>query len=118
MNGWRDRDDEPAGGPLEEPVPVTDALDRVLRSLRGGAGRRAVGGVFGQWEQTVGAALAAHARPVRLEHGTLLVEVDDPAWATHVRFLADDLCRRVGDVAGVPIDHVDVRVARGGSAGR
>ena len=75
----------------DEPVAFTDSLDGLLRSLRGGAGRAEVGGVFGRWEEAVGAALAANVRPVRLEHGTLLVEVDDPAWATQVRFLADDL---------------------------
>ena len=70
---------------------MTDALDGLLRSLRGGAGRAEVGGVFGRWEEAVGAALAANVRPVRLEHGALLVEVDDPAWATQVRFSSDDL---------------------------
>ena len=90
----RDPDDEPE---YEEPVAVTAALDRVLRSLRGGAGRREVGGVFGRWEEAVGPAVAAHVRPVRLERGTLLVEVDDPAWATQVRFLADDVRRRLFD---------------------
>ena len=29
--------------------------------------------------------IAANVRPVRLEHGALLVEVDEPAWATQVR---------------------------------
>src|SRR4051812_39090573 len=78
-----------------EPVDVTAALDRLLRSLRGGAGRREIGGVFGRWEDAVGPAVAANVRPVRLEHGTLLVEVRDPAWATQLRFLADDVRRRL-----------------------
>ena len=76
----------------DEPVPVTDALDGLLRSLRGGAGRAEVGGVFGRWEDAVGAASPANVRPVRLEQGTLLVEVDDPAWATQVRFLEPTTC--------------------------
>jgi len=96
----------------EEPVPVTDALDGVLRSLRGGATRAEVGGVFGRWDEAVGATVAAHVRPVRLEHGTLLVEVDDPAWASQVRFLADDIRRRVAEASGVVIERIDVRVRR------
>ena len=96
----------------DDPIPVTEALDGLLRSLRGGAGRAEVGGVFGRWEQAVGAPIAAHVRPVRLEHGTLLVEVDEPAWATQVRLLADDIRRRLVEVSGVQVDHVDVRVAR------
>ncbi len=96
----------------DEPVPVTDALDGLLRSLRGGAGRAEIGGVFGRWEEAVGAPIAAHVRPVRLEHGSLLVEVDEPAWATQVRLLSDDLRRRLVEVTGVQVDRVDVRVGR------
>jgi predicted nucleic acid-binding Zn ribbon protein len=94
----------------DDPVPFTDALDGLLRSLRGGAGRAEVGGVFGRWEDAVGAAVAANVRPVRLEQGTLLVEVDDPAWATQVRFLADDLRSRLREVTGVEVTRLEVRV--------
>ena len=68
-------------------------------------------GVFGQWEDAVGPALASHVRPVRLDGGALLVEVDEPAWATQVRLLADDLRSRLRVVAGVTVDRIDVRVA-------
>lgn len=96
----------------DEPIPVTDALDGLLRSLRGGAGRAEVGGVFGRWEDAVGTALAANVRPVRLERGMLLVEVDDPAWATEVRFMSDDLRARLAEVTGVEVERIEVRVAR------
>jgi predicted nucleic acid-binding Zn ribbon protein len=102
------------GSMNDDPVPVTEALDGLLRSLRGGAGRAEVGGVFGRWEEAVGAPIAAHVRPVRLDHGTLLVEVDEPAWATQVRLLTDDIRRRLVEVSGVQVEHVDVRVARRG----
>jgi hypothetical protein len=49
---------------------------------------------------------------VRLEQGTLLVEVDDPAWATQGRFLADDVRSRLSDVTGVVIERLEVRVGR------
>ena len=93
-----------------DPISVSDSLDDVVQALRGGAGRAEVGGVFGRWDEAVGPALAAHVRPVRLEHGALLVEVEDPAWATQVRLLADDLKRRLHDVAGVTVERVEVRV--------
>ena len=66
--------------------------------------------MFGRWEDAVGATIAANARPVRLEQGILLVEVDEPAWATQVRFLADDVCRRLAEVAGVAVERIEVRV--------
>jgi predicted nucleic acid-binding Zn ribbon protein len=98
----------------EDPVPITESLDGVLRSLRGGASRTEVGGVFGRWEEAVGAAVAANVRPVRLEHAALLVEVDDPAWATQVRLLSDRLRARLLEVTGVAVERVDVRVGRKG----
>jgi predicted nucleic acid-binding Zn ribbon protein len=102
--GQRDRGD---------PVPIGTALDGVLRALRAGAGRREVGGVFGRWDETVGATIAANVRPVRLESGRLLVEVSDPAWATQIHLLADELRARLAEVTGVQVDEIDVRVGRG-----
>jgi predicted nucleic acid-binding Zn ribbon protein len=99
-------------GPGDDPVPLTDALDDVLRSLRGGAGRAEVRGVFGQWDEAVGEAIAAHVRPVRLDRGVLLVDVDDPSWATQVRVLADELRSRLSEVAGVQVARIEIRVAR------
>ena len=84
----------------DDPVPLTAALDGLLRSLRGGAGRAEIGGVFGRWDDAVGPVIAANVRPVRFEHGALLVEVDDPAWATQVRFLTDDIRRRLARGSG------------------
>jgi predicted nucleic acid-binding Zn ribbon protein len=95
----------------DDPVPLTSALDDVVRSLRGGADRSEIRGVFGQWDDAVGPAVASHVRPVRLDRGTLLVEVDEPAWATQVRLLADDLRSRLHAVAGVSVERIDVRVA-------
>ena len=96
----------------DDPVPLNDALDSVVRALRGGAGRAEVGGVFGRWDEAVGPAMAANVRPVRLERGTLLVEVSEPAWATQVRLLADELRGRLASVTGVQVDRVEVRVGR------
>jgi predicted nucleic acid-binding Zn ribbon protein len=96
----------------DDPVPVTEALDGLVRALHGGAGRAQVGGVFGRWEEAVGPALAANVRPVRLEQGTLVVEVSEPAWATQVRLLADDLRARLVAVTGVDVERIEVRVGR------
>jgi predicted nucleic acid-binding Zn ribbon protein len=51
-------------------------------------------------------------RPVRLDRGVLLVEVDDPAWATQVRLLEDQLRTRLQDVAGVSVERIELRVGR------
>lgn len=101
---------------------MSDALDGVVRSLQGGrrrtgadtggvAGAAAVGGVFGRWAEIVGEAMALHVQPVLLDGRRLLVEVREPAWATQVRMLNDQLRGRIKDVAGVDIETIDVRVA-------
>jgi predicted nucleic acid-binding Zn ribbon protein len=95
---------------VPDPVPITDALDSMMRSLRG-TDRKEIGGVFGRWAEAVGADLARHVRPVKLDRQVLTVEVDDPAWATQVRFLVDSIVERLDAVAGVSVARVEVRVA-------
>jgi predicted nucleic acid-binding Zn ribbon protein len=94
-----------------DPVPLSASLDGVVRALRG-PGRRDVGGVFGRWDDAVGPHVAAHAQPVRLDDGVLLVEVDEPAWATQMSFLATKVRERLAEVAGVTVERIEVRVAR------
>jgi predicted nucleic acid-binding Zn ribbon protein len=96
-----------------DPVPISESLDSVMRSLRG-TDRVQIGGVFGRWEDAVGPAVAAHVQPVRLDDGVLTVEADDPAWATQVKFLSSTIVTRLAEVAGVTIERVDVRVGRRG----
>lgn len=101
-----------------EPKQLHDALDDVVRSLQGGraqpgpsVGAAAVGGVFGRWSDIVGDAMAAHVQPVKLDSGRLLVEVQEPAWATQVKMLSGRMRERIKDVAGVDVETIDVRVA-------
>jgi predicted nucleic acid-binding Zn ribbon protein len=94
-----------------EPVPITSALDEVVRSLRG-PDRRQVGGLFGRWDEVVGAQVAAHVRPLKLDGTTLVVEVDEPAWATQIQFLSGTVRERLASVVGVQVDRVEVRVVR------
>ena len=71
-----------------------------------------MGGVFGRWEESVGAAVAAHVQPVKLDGSVLVVEVDDPAWATQIRFLEATLRERLREVAGASVERLEVRVSR------
>ena len=91
---------------------VTDSLELVVRSLRG-AGAKATAGVFGRWEDVVGEHVAVHARPVALDDGRLVVEVDEPGWATQLRYLETQLLERLAVVAGVgAVRSIEVRVRR------
>lgn len=105
-----------------EPIPLSESLGGVVRSLRGpepvsvgglgGASVQALGGVFGRWAQAVGDAVARHVQPVKLDGTTLIVEVDDPAWATQLRFLEATVITQLRDVAGAVVDHLEIRVRR------
>ena len=70
----------------DEPDPVKVSLDRVMRHL-GSPTVETVTSVFDRWPDLVGEQVASRARPVSLRDGTLLVSVEDPAWATQLRFL-------------------------------
>jgi len=103
-----------------EPVPLSESLGGVVRSLRGpergdaspGASAHELGGVFGRWKDAVGDAVARHVQPLRLDGARLVVEVDDPAWATQLKFLEVDLRERLLAVTGARIDDFEIRVAR------
>jgi predicted nucleic acid-binding Zn ribbon protein len=101
---------------MDEPVPISNSLDGVVRSLRGPS-RKAVGGLFGRWTDAVGEQVADHVRPLKLDERVLVVEVDDPAWATQVKFLTPTIIERLRAVAGVEVDKVEVRVDRRNARG-
>lgn len=86
-------------------------LDKLLSRL-GSDTASSVGGVFGRWASIVGEQIAAHVSPLRIEDRRLLVEVDDPAWATQVRFLEADIVRKVREETGARVTGVVVRVKR------
>jgi predicted nucleic acid-binding Zn ribbon protein len=92
--------------------PLSDSLDTVVRGLHG-PGAKATAGVFGRWDEVVGVHVAAHARPVLLDAGRLVVEVDEPGWATQLRYLEADLIERLAAIAGAgAVRTIDLRVRR------
>jgi hypothetical protein len=99
-----------------DPIPISSSLDGVMRSLRGPT-RQAVGGLFGRWDEAVGEQVAQHVKPIKLDDRVLVVEVDDPAWATQVKFLTTMIIERLMTVADVRVDRIDVRVERRGARG-
>ena len=101
-------------------MPIGDSLNSVIRSLRNdssdavspGQTANQMGGVFGRWAEAVGDAVGAHVKPIKLDGTKLIVEVDDPAWATQMRFLETALKQRLLEVAGATVETVEVRVKR------
>ena len=80
------------------PKRLGEALDQVTSRLRAPRAQ-VLKMVFETWEEIVGSVMAAHTSPVRLVDGELVVAVDDPAWATEMRFFSPELIRRINVAA-------------------
>jgi predicted nucleic acid-binding Zn ribbon protein len=103
--GWWEPHRERAG-----PRPIGESLGRVTDSL-GMPTPSALEGVFGRWAEVVGEQVAAHARPLSLKEGVLAVGVDQPGWATQLRYLEADLLARLATVVGEGVvSRIEVRV--------
>jgi predicted nucleic acid-binding Zn ribbon protein len=101
---------KPLPGEVPEPRRVGESLDRVASSL-GVSRASTLSAVFASWPDMVGASVAQHARPRSLRDGTLVVAVDEPAWATQLRWLEADLVARLGEALGAgQVTRIEVRV--------
>ena len=101
VSRWRPLS-EPGGG---DPRPVRESLGRY---------RTALGAVVEAWAAAVGDDIAGHATPVAVRGGALVVEVDDPAWASQLKWLGNDLLARLAEATGGPVaERVEIRVRRG-----
>lgn len=97
--------------PGDEPIRLTDALERVLGSLDVPSGDL-LSTVFQQWEEVVGPDVARHCRPAAIEGARLVVLASDPTWASEVRWLAGEMLARINEMSSTGrLEAVTVRVA-------
>ncbi|GAB3054754.1 DciA family protein [Micromonospora schwarzwaldensis] len=82
-----------------DPQPLGAVLDKLVKA-RGWQQPAAEATVFGAWEKVVGAEVAQHSRPVKLEDGELTVEARSTAWATQLRLLAGSLLKQIASEVG------------------
>jgi predicted nucleic acid-binding Zn ribbon protein len=90
---------------------LAGALDALLDRL-GAESTTAITGVFGEWPKIVGEQVAQHVTPIKLERGRLIVEIDDPSWATQMRFLEPQLVEKLNAATSSTITAIEVRVKR------
>lgn len=95
----------------DQSTHLSDELDALLRRL-GSESTTVIAGIFSNWVQLVGDTVAQHALPIKLELGRLLIEVDEPAWATQMRFLESEIISKLSASTGNTINGIDVRVKR------
>jgi len=101
-------DDLPEGKP---PKPLSEVLARVLRGMKVSDESKAMG-LLSHWPNIVGDSVAEHVTPKRLEKRVLTVEVDDPAWATQLKFLEAQLLSTLKDHIGDEVDSLNIKVRR------
>jgi predicted nucleic acid-binding Zn ribbon protein len=95
-----------------EPPRVIDALDAIRREFRMGAPSE-IDALLANWDDLVGAALAAHSRPQTVRAGVLVVLADAAAWAGQLRYLDQVLVERIAEeLPQVTVREVRVSVAR------
>jgi predicted nucleic acid-binding Zn ribbon protein len=104
----------PSDGDAAVDTPrIGELLDRVVRGL-GSPGADVIEEVFRRWPELAG-PLADHARPVAVRDGALVVAVDEPAWATEVRFRQREVLDRLDQRVGAGrVSRIDIRIRPGG----
>lgn len=109
---------ESLGSSDPDPVRVESGIERLLRSL--GAPRPvALASLFDNWADMVGDTVAANVHPVKLSDTTLKVVVDDPSWASQMKWMATDVLKRLDEGLGEGVvTSIDVTVANPGRSRR
>jgi len=51
--------------------------------------------IFSVWGEIAGPTVANHSRPSRFHNDTLYVEVDDPIWLSQLRYMKQDIMRKM-----------------------
>ena len=82
-----------------DPQPFGAVLERLIKQ-RGWQRPASEARIFGEWEKVVGADVAAHSRPVKLEDGDLTIEAESTAWSTQLRMLAAKLLAGIAKEVG------------------
>lgn len=94
------------------PQQLGSGVERVLKHLNAPRAD-VVESVFSDWERLVGEVIAEHTTPTRIENGVLFLEVDNPAWASEMEWMSEELLRRISEMADtVEITAIRVTLAR------
>jgi predicted nucleic acid-binding Zn ribbon protein len=100
--GRRPRGYSGPGPDPRDPQPFGAVLAKLLQ-LRGWQQPAARARLFELWPSVVGADVAQHCRPVKLEEGQLTIEAESTAWATQIRLLSRTLLGRISADLGADL---------------
>ena len=80
-------------------VPIGSVIGKLMRQYRPANDRQLLE-VWDVWEQAVGTAIAANARPAAFKGDTLLIHVVSSTWLHHMRFLEKELIEKINVAMG------------------
>jgi predicted nucleic acid-binding Zn ribbon protein len=86
----------------DEPVSLSESLAGVGRDL-GLPDPSDLTAVLDAWPELVGTEMARRAQVRSLRDGVLLIAVDEPAFATQLRYLEHAVCEGTTRVVGRPV---------------
>ena len=85
-----------------DPAALGDSLSALVRERKWEDALRSAG-IPARWQEIVGAEIAAHCRPERLEDGTLTCVAESTAWATQIRMLSRTILERLAAEIGAGV---------------
>jgi len=97
-----DPEDQPwsgAGADARDPAAIGDSVAALVSERKWEETLRTAG-IPARWEQIVGAEVAAHCRPERLDAGELTCVAESTAWATQIRLLSRTILERLAAEVG------------------
>ena len=81
------------------PKPLSATLDQLLGTMKVPS-VDVLDTVFRRWEEVVGPDLATHTTPSAIDGDRLVVTADDPAWASELGWLENEVIARLEAVSG------------------
>jgi predicted nucleic acid-binding Zn ribbon protein len=82
------------GPDSRDPAGLGDSVAELVAERRWDHDLRAAG-ILARWDALVGAEIARHCRPDRLEDGVLTCVAESTAWATQIRLMSGQLVQRL-----------------------
>ena len=92
---------------LKRPTRIGAIIPDIVRQAE--QQQDALTAVRKQWEHLVGRRFAAHAKPVSLRRGRLVVDVDRPGDSYTLSFERERLLKRLGELTGGRVTELVLR---------
>ena len=83
----------------KDPIHLRSVLEQLLKDF-GTPEIKVVTSVVDQWQEIVGVDLAKKVSAVAVSGSALIVQVDDPAWASQISWLEKQLLDKIESLVG------------------